>query len=711
MSTTFTPDSPVTVTDTYIKGPETGQYPNGQNTMYLQLANAIYFNGTNLLIGFFNEKAKDNSVRTKLTISELLFSATEEGSYAVVPGSIITQVDLSPWLSEAYVFFALTPAILGDKLYIFILNTDQQTVVSIEVSPTTDRSSLTMRPAGNFKLPEKTNIMSAAAVGDKIHLYYPISGNTSVIGRTSFWQLGNGVTNGDNKQIAVGSGPQGQITTLSASQVPVDGTLLNITDSRNNTFTLIEKDGSATGVKGIQSGSNTPAGQIPAIVSGNGPALGQTAEASMLYYGIGIGGTTPINCLQASLDDRTITGDIGIIGSTQPVPITSIFTTDMYCKLPGEQHGSLFRASLVGIMSLEVNSLKLYIVATGSMIAQDPVKTITSSGIHALSPQMQEVYYRTYTLIGILQSPPPFLYYDQPIASSADGLPEIEVKLSEEDSAEITQESKTSFSAGGSGGNSIISVGGSVGHALSNSTSNTATVTVGSTFHLHSEANPPGVNMGKLLVSVPHIENTAYKLFAPGGSNTGYKFYMIEVKKADVLVLEYDNQNPDDNIYSKGLNVVSHQQDIVGWQTNPIPDSVPTSTDDLSPMIAGHHGSQQSQLQNDHKEGISSSTKTDISINAGINIGAFGFKASTSVSWQNDSTAYTTLHKGYSANLPGLRVLTNPASNTIKSYTLSPHLYHLTPENVGSNTGLIPDIFEDQSPWVITWKVTDIEYY
>ena len=719
MTTTFTPDSPVTVTDTYVTGPQLGQFKQGVHyTYYLQLANAIYFNNQNLLLGLFNVKFDDGGTvnyQAQLTVSSLDFSAQINGSYALDAGEQLVAKFLTHGQDQPYNYYAVSPAILGDNLYIFVLLPDQKTIV-IWLVTAADDGTLSMEALPTFQtLPVTTNTLSVATVNDHIHVYYPVAGSSPTMGLSKFSitspTSNPQVTFTNEPNIDISGGPEGQILTLATSQVPVDGVLLNITDGSKNTWSLIEKDGDATDVTGIQSGSNVPSQLIPAVVSGNGPALDQGVEAALLYYGIGIGSETPINCLQASLPDRTVTGTVGTIGHDQPAPLTSIFTTDLYCKLPGATHNSLFRASLVGIMALSENALKLYAVATGSMIAQDPVKTNTSEGVSGLSPELQKAYYESYSLLGIILAPPPFLYYDQPILPG-EKFPQVTITFSEEHTATITQEFKASFSAGGSVGNKIVNVGGSVAHAIGAGSSGSVAVTVASEFRLHSQINPPGVNTGKMLVSKPLLVNTEYKLYAPGGSDADYSFYMIEVSETDIATLEYNNQSPDDNVYSKGLNPVPTQEDIEGWKNNPpFPADFPKSQFDLSQLTGGHDGGSTSSLDNDQTTSISSSTKTEVKIEAGVKVRLFGFKSSAGVSWSQESKSSTTLHHGYSAYLPGLRRLSNPTSSDIKGYSLNPHLYHLTPENVGSFRGLLPDIYAGSSPWVISWHVVDIEHY
>ena len=289
--------------------------------------------------------------------------------------------------------------------------------------------------------------------------------------------------------------------------------------------------------------------------------------------------------------------------------------------LPGSTTG-LLRILVYGAV-LGGGLLWLYAIPTGQLFPQTPVVTDTSQ-TDGLTPAQKQVYEQSWTLLGIVQGPPPCVE-NTPAGITATSA---QIEFSTATGATATVSYGVSVSVGGSATGDIFSFSGSASYALKQTVAKTTTFTIDQTFQLGDSP----VNTGLVIVSQPTISNTEYQVYAPDGSGTylHFSFYLVQVTDVVTTMFDFDITNPSAHTFSSGLTALPASTDLQSWMdltlpTLPQPMLVP-------PALTGTEAaSTSSTFSESSEQDVTTSNKVSVSATFGI----FGFSSSVGFSWSN----------------------------------------------------------------------------
>lgn len=655
-------------------------------------ASAIYFNDT-YLVFVLNIEHRDAGdqywSRVVLTSANYPITANTDGSYGFVTGVPAAAVTpLQDWQKGRGGSYAAVSCVrLIDKVYVFIADSAWQTVYVVTVAPNTQPGSFDVGLAATLQLPNAAPGFVPVVRDGAIELLYP----DPVLS-----QIDTIVYDPDSSAVTVGPSINviGSIlapySNLSVADVPLGAGALNLafTDSNNTLLLGQVVGGTITNPQLVNYGTQ------PAILNvAAGPLIGQADQASAVFFTAWPGQNNPVNYTQAPLIPPATPGAVAVLGGTGTLPhnVHGTFVNEAYLALPGATTpGSLLRLLVYGAV-LGGGELMLYLMPTGQLVPQPVVVTDTSQ-IDKLTPAQTLVYQQSWTLLGIVQGPPPWVDNGPGLVTATTA----QIDFSSTSGATATVTYGASVTAGGSGSEGVFDFGGSASYALKKTVARTRKFSVDQTFTLNDSSGSTGL----LLVSQPTISNTEYQVYSPDGSTyLHFSLYLIQVTDMVTTMLPYDITNPSAQAYSAGLTPLPKSTVLSSWMAAPpaLPQPALSPPALTSIAVAGSSSSFSSTSSHD----VTTTNKVKVSANAG----AFGFTASVGFSWSNASEASSSFTNGYTATIAPL-VTHNPAQpGDVTDVEIQPWILNTTGASAAQLSGLVPTLYTGAMPWVLTWQV------
>lgn len=667
-------------------------------------ASGIYFNST-YLVFVLNESTEPGGgwpgptslFRTELTTYTYPISASTDGSYGFGGRVKAAVTRVSHFQPQPLTYAAVSCVRVLDVVYVFTIQSDWQTVQVVEVTAQSTPGVISAGLHATLSLPgPAVGFVPVAQDDGTIQFLYP-DATLSQFDSYVYDPRNNTVTAGTTISVA---GPTAlPYSNLSIADVPLASGAQNVcfTDASNQAWIGAIQGGAITNPTAIGGSGGLPAGVVADLKAAAGPMIGQATEASVVYFYAGVGGNNPINYLQAPLNDPTNTGEIGILGYPAQLPhnIKGTFVSEAYLPLPGSDT-ALLRMLVYGAV-LGGGLLWLYAIPTGQLVPLTPVITDTSK-TDTLSPEQKAVYEQSWTLLGIIQGPPP--YVDNPPAGVTPTSAQID--FSQTTGATSTVSYGVSVSAGGSASGEIFSFSGSASYALKQTTTNTQKFTVDQTFTLGD--SPP--NTGLVIVSQPTISNTEYQVYAPDGSGTylNFSFYLVQVTDVVTTMFDFDITNPSAHTFSNGLTALPKSKDLSSWQNLTLP-TLPQAMLVPPALTATAAAGTASTFSGTTEQDVTTSNKVSISATFGV----FGFSASVGFTWSNSTETSSSFTSSYSSTIAPIVANNPPLSTDVTNVQIQPYIMQTTGATAAQLAGLVPTIYTGSTPWILTWRVLNFQ--
>lgn len=662
----------------------------------------IYFNGVYLVFVMNNEITGDRfgQIFHKALVSTFTYPlwALADGQYGLSTGGIASaaatyldgyDAEPNPGLGS---YGTLSCVRLVDRVFAFVPDSTWQTVRVVCVSAKAE-GGISAGLWTTLQLPNAAPGFVPVAQDGMIQLLYP-DPTQPQIDSLIFNPEDNTVTPGPS--IQVGGQIQAPYTNLSVSDVPLGSGGLNLafTDANNNLYFGQVVQGAITNPQMFYAPINMPAGTTADLKVAAGPMIGQLDQASVVFFTSIIGSNSPVNYTQAPLIQPTNCGPVAVLEPTGGYQsnVAGTFASEAYLPLPGSTSG-LFRVLVYGVVfDSDTGMFLLNIIPTGQLFYQNPVVTDTSQTDKLTSAQKQ-VYEQSWTLLGIIQGPPPWVSNGPGVTTPTTA----QIDFSTTSGATSTITYGVSVSAGGSGSGDIFSFSGSASYALTQSEAKTTSFTKKQTISLADSTD----NIGLVIVRQPTISNTEYQVYSPDGSTyLHFSLYVIRVTDVVTTMLPFDITDPSAHTYSTGLTPLPASSDLASWQNLNLP-SLPQPALLPPALTATQAASSTSSFSSTTSQDISTKNKVSVSATFGV----FGFSSTVGFSWSNTVETSTSFTNGYSSSISAIAV-NNPVQSTDVTYVeIQPYILQTTGATSSALSGLVPNLYAGSTPWILTWRV------
>lgn len=695
---------PISTSQAFVTGPQIPFSVNtGSDTITGSaplVATGAYFNGKfrlfcimNLTISSFTPSSL-TLYETNLSVYSPQVTITPTGEYSMTLGGANYNTGLNGTSGNNDPFNIITTALLIDTQHLFVLLPGNSQLSWYSITASTTEGDIIVTPSGILSLPVAVNSLTAVTYGENINILYPMA-ETSEIGCAVF----NGTSITSNETIDIGEGPVAPFHGLESTEIHISsGQAAQITfiDANQSVWSATLTDTALSDLTEI-----TPPTTItnPVVQVAEGPLVGQTSESSSVFLVSDANTQTPSAYWQTPIGAPAPPTTLTPFTSNPATPIANTFSAITYAVLPNQSPasaGSLFRLIVFGVTSNE-NNLQLYLLASGQLISDT---TLPPTPTANPSPEFQKAYQASWSLLGIVQGAPPSPNNTGTAAPPNKTSISITFNMEDEQTSSVSFE--RSFTVGYKADGVIFSTNDSVTHAITQSSSSSQSFT---TSLMETSYNGPITNQGLLLFHQPTIKNTPFELFSPDGTDLNISFHILEVTDVVLGAYGYDITNPDKQTYSAGMAVLPQSGDIQAWQNVLIPvmPSPPYKPEALSANVDS--GSTSSLSETDTHT-YSTINENSISICGG----AFGFSTTVEGTWTTSNSSTTAFTKSYSAQTGVIIINTPPKLTDIIHTEIQPLIFLINSTVTGANQ-ILPTLYKQANPWLITWQVISIQPY
>lgn len=698
---------PISTSQAFVTGP-TIPFTTTSSTYSISsttplIATGAHFNGSFRLFCLMNQT--NNSLppgpiftfyQTNLAVYSPEITISPTGEYSMTLGGSIYNETLQGTGDSNDSFASITTALLVDTQHLFVLLPGNSELSWYSITASTTEGDIIVTPSSTLPLPISVNSITAVTYGENINIFYPMA-DTAQIGYAVF--NGTTITSGPDQVIEIGNGPTAPFHGIEATEIHIptgQAAQLTFIDANQEVWSAILTDTTVSSLTAI-----TPSAPItnPIIQVAEGPLVGQTQESSLVYLASDLNSQTPSSYWQTPIDAPSPPESLTPFTSSPANSITNTFSATAYAPLPDQPSasaGSLFRFIVFGVTS-NGNNMQLYLLASGQLISNT---TLPLTDTANPSPDFQEVYEASWSLLGIIQGAPP-----SPNNTGATVPPNttsvgITFNMSEGQSSSVSFE--RSFTVGYCAKGDIFNTNSSVTHAISQSSTDSQ---VFSTALTETSSNGPKPNQGLLLFHQPTIKNTPFALYSPIGTDLKITFYMLEVTEVVIGAYNYDITDPEGQSYSAGMAPLPQSGDIEAWQNIQVP-TLPTAPFQSEVLSANVDAGSMSSLSETTTHMYSTSNENSISISGGV----FGFSATVKGTWKSSSQSSTAFTKSYSAET-GKIVINTPEKTTDIIHTETQPLIFLLDATAPNVDQILPSLYMEANPWLITWQVVSIQTY
>lgn len=703
--------------------------------VYPSLVTGFFFNNTfwNVYVrGTVFEKADGPFSHTiaenfQISLQETKLELNPDGAYTITQGSLTdSQAEAAPLLNGTYEggpewgqsLPGITHAFLGGKVYVFVLSKTKGSATSADTTnlayytvELNEANEVVFISQGILKSDIYMHGVVAMTNGDNINLAFP--GEDSSI----LYRVFDGTTIIGDIAIPVDFNFSTAAPFSSFTVCEVDSFTnnyhLTLIDSEQKVWQITVPDGALASDNEVCQIDIAPLAPESQICLAQGPFLGMSSSISNVLFNFG-----------GSLDPNFAYGQVPYDSNPPEVILKEFpydgpeifilqgFSSVGYIPFTGEDGmNNLLRITVFGFGQVGNNAantgFQMYAFASGQLQAQSAFLTDTSAT--PTSEAESKAFQSAWSLLGIIQGPPPF-----PNNTGSTPPPNessVTLTLSEEIGSSSSISYSNSISISVEGESEIFSASASIKHVLENSSETKQSFSVSDTEALTNGGTLP--NLGLLLFNQPTIHNAPYNVFSPdGNTNLGLTVYILSVTNNAFVPVNYDITNPDgeNQPYCAGMLPFPPSSNI-GLGSTPNWSNPPLTSDlinDPSTLILPEitvttdiSGGQ--TLSESIEKTITNSMTNTVAVSAGF----FGFDTDIESSVTTEAVASTEFQSNLATSINMIVTNTPPKPDDVVGVSLYAYICQLE-SGGGATPSLVPTLYLNSSPWLITWQVNSV---